>query len=53
MKIDNSPEGHLARTIGSILLPKKMRNENETMVCDVLDAKIIKRIARELLKDDA
>jgi hypothetical protein len=48
----NAEKKHLVDFISEIRLPKEYRTEDHETMGDIMDKDIIKRIARELLKDD-
>jgi len=44
-------EKHLIIVMQNVKLPKSHINENSSIVGDIVDPKVLKKIARELLKD--
>jgi hypothetical protein len=49
----NTPKAHLVNAIAGTKLPKALRTEQHQIVEDVVDLSIIKKIAKELLKEEA
>lgn len=44
-------EKHLINVMQNVKLPKSHINENCSLVGDIIDPKVLKKIAKELMKD--